>query len=72
MDNEQPLYDCPCCGQCTLTERGHYDICGHCGWEDDPVQEELPDRGGGANVVSLNEARRNYIASGMRAPSNPF
>jgi hypothetical protein len=29
------LYSCPCCGHPTLTERGGYEICGECGWEDD-------------------------------------
>jgi len=28
-------YSCPCCGHITLSERGAYEICGECGWEDD-------------------------------------
>jgi len=33
---EQPLpYSCPCCGYLTLPERGAYDICPVCFWEDD-------------------------------------
>jgi len=36
---------------------GTYEICPVCGWEDDPVQFRDPDRAGGANEMSLNEAR---------------
>jgi cysteine-rich CPCC protein len=35
-----------------------------CGWEDDLVQFHDPDYRGGANKVSLNEARQNYAAFG--------
>ena len=56
---------CPCCGYLTLEEaKGDFDICPVCFWEDDPVQNENPDFGGGANHVSLNEAKRNYINIG--------
>jgi anaerobic ribonucleoside-triphosphate reductase len=41
-------------------EVGSYEICPVCNWEDDPVQEEDPSYGGGANVMSLNEARKAY------------
>lgn len=53
-------YPCPCCGQLTLDERGHFDICDVCRWEDDPIQGDNTDYRGGANVVSLNQARENY------------
>lgn len=48
---------CPCCGK-TLV--GEYDICSVCGWENDPVQLAHPDFAGGANHMSLQEARRAY------------
>ena len=51
---------CPCCGQHTFDEKGAYEICPVCGWEDDPVQRREPDFEGGANSLSLNEARRKY------------
>ena len=57
------LFECPCCKLQTLTERGHYEICSICNWEDDPLQEERPDYEGGANSMSLNEARRNFMGS---------
>ena len=37
-----------------------YDICLTCGWEYDPVQNDKPDRKGGANSDSLNEHRDWY------------
>ena len=57
-------YACPCCGFLTLEEpeRGNYEICPVCFWEDDPVQLEDPDYVGGANDVSLNQARQNFAA----------
>lgn len=51
---------CPCCGQHYFTEKNAYEICPVCGWEDDPVQRRDPDFAGGANTLSLNEARREY------------
>ncbi len=55
-------YRCPCCGYYTLSVRpkGYYDICPVCFWENDPVQLGRPDYAGGANGVSLNQARANY------------
>lgn len=49
---------CPCCGYKTITDT--YDICGVCGWEHDPVQQDHPDDDGGANKTSLRDAQRNY------------
>ena len=55
-------YKCPCCGNYTLAEEppGTYEICRVCEWEDDRSQFLDPDYRGGANRLSLNEARRNY------------
>ena len=50
---------CPCCGK-TLVEE--YDICSECGWENDPIQREKLDISGGANRMSLKEARAAYAA----------
>ena len=49
---------CPVCGQYSFTEP--HDICPVCGWEDDRVQLRDPDFAGGANEMSLNEAREAY------------
>jgi hypothetical protein len=53
-------FACPCCGRITLTEERAWEICGTCGWEDDPVQFENADFRGGANEKSLNEARTRW------------
>ncbi|EQA0898450.1 hypothetical protein A6C84_004098 [Escherichia coli] len=54
------VYLCPCCRKYAFSGHGSYEICPLCNWEDDPVQEEEPNYGGGANVMSLNEARKAY------------
>ena len=55
-------FACPCCGFLTLDQppSGTYDICQVCFWEDDDVQFRDPDYEGGANEVSLNQARENF------------
>lgn len=57
---------CPCCGYYTLTEEpGSYDICKVCYWEDDLLQRRDEDLEGGANAVSLKQARSNYAKYGV-------
>ncbi|SET02225.1 Cysteine-rich CPCC [Kosakonia radicincitans] len=55
------LYPCPCCGNMTISELGNYEICPVCDWEDDPVQSSDPDFSGGANTLSLLEARKEFL-----------
>lgn len=59
-------YKCPCCGFYTFEERpnGNYDICPVCFWEDDPIQLKDQLYAGGANKISLVQARENYIKFG--------
>jgi anaerobic ribonucleoside-triphosphate reductase len=57
----ESLYQCPCCGNLTIAELGKYEICEVCGWEDDPVQSREPDYAGGANRISLEEARQKWF-----------
>jgi len=49
-------------GYLTLDEEpyGSYEICPVCFWEDDYVQYTDPDHKGGANPVSLSQARLNF------------
>lgn len=49
---------CPCCGKISIEE---YEICPVCNWENDPIQFDHPDMKGGANILSLNEARRRFL-----------
>ncbi|SOD85862.1 CPCC family cysteine-rich protein [Streptomyces sp. Ag109_G2-15] len=59
-------YRCPCCGYLTLAERGLYDICPVCFWEDDGQDDHDADRvrGGPNGRLSLAEARRNFHTMG--------
>lgn len=59
-------YPCRCCGFWTLSDPqpGSYEVCAVCFWEDDAVQNADPEYEGGANRVSLSEARDNYIRIG--------
>ncbi|MBO5056953.1 MAG: hypothetical protein J6C64_11455 [Lachnospiraceae bacterium] len=63
-------YKCPCCGYYTFDKPpgGTYDICPVCFWEDDGWQLDNPDEGGGANKVSLNQAKLNYMEFGACEP----
>src|ERR1700730_7796891 len=68
-------YPCPCCGFLTMAEpAGSFAICPVCGWEDDYLQYHNPSYDGGANGISLSEARENYRSLGpsskrrVRAP----
>ena len=61
-------YPCPCCDNLTLPEEppGTFQICEVCFWEDDNVQFDDPSYWGGANVMSLTEARRAYQLIGAK------
>jgi len=53
-------YLCPVCEQYKFEEKGQYENCEICGWEDDPIQNDDPTFEGGANVMSLNQARKAW------------
>jgi hypothetical protein len=55
-------YRCPCCQFKTLDERGIYDICPVCFWEDDGQDDHDAEvvRGGPNGSLSLTDARRNF------------
>jgi hypothetical protein len=55
------LFTCPGCGYPTLTERGSYDICDVCNWEDDNQEDNEADKvwGGPNGNLSLTENRIN-------------
>ncbi|MCM1235249.1 MAG: hydrolase [Ruminococcus flavefaciens] len=58
-------YKCPCCGNFTLYEKppGTYEICEVCNWEDDEMQFKNPNYAGGANMLSLEDAKKEYLKS---------
>ena len=61
-------YKCKCCGYFTMKDEpldpakhpGTFEICPVCFWEDDSLQFLNPDYSGGANAVSLREAKQNF------------
>ncbi|MEV7340617.1 CPCC family cysteine-rich protein [Streptomyces sp. NPDC093544] len=59
-------YRCPCCGFITLAERGTFETCDICYWEDDGQDEHDADevRGGPNHDLSLRQAQRNFEAMG--------
>ncbi len=59
-------FACPCCGYLTFDEEpsGTFEICPVCYWEDDNVQNEDPAYEGGANGVSLLQAKENFTKCG--------
>lgn len=63
---EHVSYRCPCCKCLTLHERGGYEICPVCFWEDDGQDDPYADqvRGGSNSDFSLTQARLNYLVYG--------
>jgi Cysteine-rich CPCC len=58
--------NCPCCGCKTLDERGGFEICPVCFWEDDgqDTRDANVVRGGPNGGLSLTTARANFIEFG--------
>lgn len=50
---------CPVCGKYRF--KFEYDVCEVCGWENDGLQFIEPDYEGGANKLSLNEYRKQWL-----------
>ncbi|WP_060873755.1 CPCC family cysteine-rich protein [Myroides odoratus] len=57
---------CPCCGYFTLNNNvgNTFQLCLVCYWEDDGIQFEDPSYEGGANRVSLIQAKENFKSFG--------
>jgi len=54
------LKKCACCGKETLGVGITYDYCPVCGWQDDPIQNNDTDYVGGANFISLDQAKKAF------------
>ena len=68
-------YPCPCCRHVTLPERGGFNLCPVCSWEDDGQDDEDADvvRGGPNGALSLTAARQNYADIGaVEERARPF
>lgn len=57
---------CPCCQFATLPERGAYEICPVCFWEDEDQDDQDIEavRGGPNGTLSLLQARLNFAECG--------
>jgi hypothetical protein len=55
-------FRCPCCRYRTLAERGAFEVCPVCFWEDDGQDDSDAHilRGGPNGALSLSLARQNY------------
>lgn len=53
-------HPCPVCGKSYFSSKHSFEICPICGWEDDAIQERDPNFEGGANHLSLNQAKLRY------------
>jgi hypothetical protein len=61
-ERQQELLPCPCCGSKSLEERGAYEVCPVCEWEDDGQDDPNADEiwGGPNGDLSLTKARENW------------
>ena len=65
-DLSRKPHACPCCRFFTLEQRGAFEICPVCFWEDDGQDDHDADiaRGGPNSTLSLSEARKNFLQFG--------
>lgn len=54
------MIKCPVCGKYEFENIDDYDVCPFCNWENDDYQRRYPDEDGGANRMSLNQAREAW------------
>lgn len=64
------LYPCPCCGFASLESPGGNDVCTVCLWEDDGTDNSVASWETGANRVTLNLGRANYLLFGIAEPKH--
>jgi hypothetical protein len=63
------LLQCPCCDYFTLEERGAWDICPACYWEDDGHDlGRLDDPSGCNHGLTLRQGRENFRRLGACEP----
>lgn len=72
MLDERKRILCPVCNRYTFAYEDDYDICPICGWENDSIQNMNPDFKGGANPMSLNEAKAEFASTGKRIDKQSY
>ena len=55
------MFRCPVCGQRTLTDRGAFEICDECGWEDEGIDGDDEQSFGPNDDYTIKEYREEYL-----------
>lgn len=61
--NPKVLFTCPCCNYKTILEKGNYEICPICFWEDDGSNDLL--KYSHVNHMTLKNAKDNFKTKGV-------
>ena len=72
VGDEDVLEACPCCCYLTLPNRGNYDICPLCEWEDDGKSCDELDIYSSANHSTLSEYRKKFAAQKLELNKIPY
>ena len=68
IEGEPEVFEkCPCCSYRTIEEKGAYDVCPNCYWEDDGTED--PQSFSSVNHMTLQEGRDNYEKLGASDPA---
>lgn len=61
---QEGRHQCPCCDYYTLSDRGSFEVCPVCYWEDDGADLQSLDVISDANHITLRQARGNFERMG--------
>ncbi|RXM38169.1 hypothetical protein BOQ62_19125 [Chryseobacterium sp. CH21] len=62
LGTPKELFTCPCCNYKTILEKGNYQICRVCFWEDDGGDDEF--KYSYVNHMTLKEGKENFKTKG--------